>query len=600
MTTIGPSGKFGKSDDHQRGFSSAPLICTTPPAPICVTPPNDDKHHGHDKPAINCPPAPEPICVTPSGDNDHRGKRDHKRGDDDDHGGDKDHHGGGDDHHHGCDNGHQTGNTAPVITSNGGAATASVNVNENQTAVTTITATDPDVPTTFTYSIVNTAGTDFAKFTINSATGVLTFIAPPDFENPTDIGGADGDNAYVVDVQVSDGSLTDLQTITVNVQNVNAAPVITSDGGGATASVNIDENTLAVTTVTATDDGENNNTKTFSIVNTAGTDFNKFSINPITGVLTFIAPPDFETPTDIGGPDGDNAYVVDVQVSDGSLTDSQTITVNVLNVNEPPIDIIWNAVAPASGSAVPNGLIANLGSVDPDDVSGFSYSLQSQSVIAGTDANGGGFVVTNEGAVSATSLVDGVTYQLVIRTVDPGGLFYDETFNVITGTGAANILPSGGSGNAILAGDDILYGTEGNDTIFGGSENDTLFGQDDSDILDGGTGTDLLVGGLGADTFDFNTVGDSSPILTASDVIADFVHGVDKIDLSTIDAVVGGGDDAFLFGGSNVNTVANSVTWSESGGNTIVHIDNNGNTIADMQIVLTGTGLNLDATDFTL
>ena len=44
---------------------------------------------------------------------------------------------------------------------------------------------------------------------------------------------------------------TDIISITVNEVNYN--PVITSNGGGATASINVDENTTAVTTVTATD-----------------------------------------------------------------------------------------------------------------------------------------------------------------------------------------------------------------------------------------------------------------------------------------------------------------------------------------------------------
>ena len=164
-------------------------------------------------------------------------------------------------------------NDAPTITSDGGAATASVNVGENTTAVTDVNATDPDAGATLIYSIVNTAGTDFAKFTIDASTGVLSFISAPNFKSPADVGGTDGDNAYVVDVQVSDGSLTDTQTITVNVQDVNAAPTITApNGGAATASVNVDENTTAVTDVDATDDGENTNTLIYSIVNTAGTD----------------------------------------------------------------------------------------------------------------------------------------------------------------------------------------------------------------------------------------------------------------------------------------------------------------------------------------
>jgi hypothetical protein len=125
-----------------------------------------------------------------------------------------------------------------------------------------------------------------------------------------------------------------------------------------------------------------------------------------------------------------------------------------------------------------------------------------------------------------------------------------------------------------------------------------LNGDDGSDVLVGGAGIDTLVGGAGIDTFNFGATSDST--LTLSDVIVDFVHGTDKIDLSAIDAVNDGGDNAFLFGGNDAATVANSVTWSESGGNTILHIDVNGNTTADMQIILTGVGLGLTATDFVL
>ena len=117
----------------------------------------------------------------------------------------------------------------PVITSNGGGATAAVNVAENSTAVTTVTATDADAGATLTYCIVG--GADAAKFTINASTGALTFVSAPDSESPTDAG---GNNVYDVQVQVSDGTNTDVQDIAVTVTNVNDnTPVITSNGGGA-------------------------------------------------------------------------------------------------------------------------------------------------------------------------------------------------------------------------------------------------------------------------------------------------------------------------------------------------------------------------------
>ena len=50
----------------------------------------------------------------------------------------------------------------PVITSNGGGASAAINVAENTTAVTTVTATDADLPAqTLTYTI--SGGADAAR-----------------------------------------------------------------------------------------------------------------------------------------------------------------------------------------------------------------------------------------------------------------------------------------------------------------------------------------------------------------------------------------------------------------------------------------------------
>jgi len=64
-----------------------------------------------------------------------------------------------------------------------------------------------------------TGGSDTGLFTIDPVTGVLSFIAPPDFENPAD---QDGDNTYDVIVTATDSSaspLTDTQTISILIQD---------------------------------------------------------------------------------------------------------------------------------------------------------------------------------------------------------------------------------------------------------------------------------------------------------------------------------------------------------------------------------------------
>ena len=217
----------------------------------------------------------------------------------------------------------------PVITSNAGGATAAINVAENLTAVTTVAAADEDAGQTVTYSIAG--GADAAFFTIDGATGVLTFIAAPNFEAPADAG---ANNTYVVEVTATDdsvGLLSDSQIITVTITNTNdVIPAITSNAGGATAAINVAENTTAVTTVTSVD--ADNLAATYSI--TGGADGALFSIVGATGVLTFTAAPDFENEADA---DANGTYVVIVQVSDGTFTDTQTITVTVTNVAEDPV-----------------------------------------------------------------------------------------------------------------------------------------------------------------------------------------------------------------------------------------------------------------------
>ena len=100
---------------------------------------------------------------------------------------------------------------------------------------------------------------------------------------------------------------------------------IVSDGGGATASIAIDENIETVTTVQALDHGDPS--LTYSIV--GGDDSALFAIDPATGALSFLTAPDFEAPADM---DADNIYEVVVETGLGPLTDSQTIEVTVTDI----------------------------------------------------------------------------------------------------------------------------------------------------------------------------------------------------------------------------------------------------------------------------
>jgi hypothetical protein len=330
-----------------------------------------------------------------------------------------------------------TNTNEPVaITSGGGGTNATANIAENTTAVTTVTASDPDAGTTLTFSLAG--GADQSLFTINATTGALSFIAAPDFESPTDSG---GDNIYDVVVQVSDGANTDNQAIAVTVTDVAEAPSITSDGGGATASLSRVENGTAVTTVTANDPG--GAPLTYSI--TGGFDQARFTIDSTTGVLSFIAPPNFEAPTDSNN---DNSYQVVVQASNGAFSDSQVITVAVTNQDEAPV-ITSNGGGAVGGYTIsentlgPNGIVA----VDPEGAA-ITYSI-----IGGPDA--ARFVINGAGVIQlaanpdfeAPADSDGDNVYSVVVQASDGSLTDTQTINVtVTNQNEPPVITSDGGG----------------------------------------------------------------------------------------------------------------------------------------------------------
>jgi Ca2+-binding RTX toxin-like protein/carbon monoxide dehydrogenase subunit G len=370
---------------------------------------------------------------------------------------------------------------APVVTSNAAGATASINAAENGTAVTTVTATDADAGSTLTYSIVG--GADAARFTVDASTGALSFVSAPDYEHPTDAG---ANNVYDVTVQVSDGTLTDTQSIAVTVTNVNDnTPVITSNGTGATASVNIAENGTAVTTVTATDT-DAGSALTYSIV--GGADVARFTVDASTGALSFISAPDYENPTDAGA---NNIYDVTVQVSDGTLTDTQAIAVTVADVAE-HIQLGNGGVTFADTGVTELSITGGTGN---DTITG----------MAGVDhLYGGAGNDTIVGGGGADILDGGTGTDTVDYSASSGGV-------------TVNLANVGAQGGGDAAGD-VLSNFE---NITGSAFNDTLIGDAGANVLTGGAGNDVLIGGgtgnlLVNGSFEANLIGAGSWAPTAT------------------------------------------------------------------------------------
>ena len=186
-------------------------------------------------------------------------------------------------------------------------------------------------------------GADAASFEI-SAEGVLRFLSPPDFDAPGD---ADGDNAYQVQVRVTDGKDTAGESdaavdatveVTVSVIDANEPPALS--GPSAVEFVEGGDDSVGAYAALDADGDE----VSWSV---GGADAASFEISA-EGVLRFLSPPDFDAP---GDADGDNAYQVQVRVTDGKDTAGESdaavdatveVTVSVIDANEPPT---WSVVA---------------------------------------------------------------------------------------------------------------------------------------------------------------------------------------------------------------------------------------------------------------
>ncbi len=128
-------------------------------------------------------------------------------------------------------------------------------------------------------------------------------------------------------------------------------------------------------------------------------------------------------------------------------------------------------------------------------------------------------------------------------------------------------------------------------TLMGGAGNDTLTGGAGIDRLVGGIGVDTMNGGGGVDTFVF-AFGDSSAASGQHDRINGFIAGVDRIDLSGIDAIAASGaQDLFRFIGTSAFSGAAgelNYSYNSSLGVTVVQGDTNGDRVADFSIDLAG------------
>ena len=138
-------------------------------------------------------------------------------------------------------------------------------------------------------------------------------------------------------------------------------------------------------------------------------------------------------------------------------------------------------------------------------------------------------------------------------------------------------------------------GGSGNDSLTGNGAKNRLEGNDGADVLQGGANSDVLVGGAGGDTFVYTSYSDSDlPLLrsdgkkVAADYLADFTSGVDKIDLSALDAIPSTAtNDAFGFiGTAAFGGVAGQLRWEVRHGQLWLEGDIDGDGVCDFTIAM--------------
>ena len=245
------------------------------------------------------------------------------------------------------------------------------------------TATDPEDPGAV-ISRWSLSGSDAGDFRISGG-GELSFRNVPDFEAPADSG---RDNVYDFSVRASDGRNYGYLEVTVTVEDVNEAPVITTT---SRTSFSYRENgTATIYTFSATDPERVDISWSLS-----GPDDDDFAI--YRGMLTFKTLRDFESPADS---DRDNVYEVTVVATDDDgHTDSVAVTVTVTGQNEGPV--IAGVQSLSFAENLEEGrILAAYTATDPEDPG----AVISRWSLSGSDA--GDFAISGGGELSFRNVPD--------------------------------------------------------------------------------------------------------------------------------------------------------------------------------------------------
>ncbi|MEM7028164.1 MAG: LamG-like jellyroll fold domain-containing protein [Chloroflexota bacterium] len=294
-------------------------------------------------------------------------------------------------------------NSAPVLDPIGNQT-----VDEGAIVSFTAVATDDDIPAqTLTFSMSNAP--DGA--TIDAANGLFSWQTIE----------SDGPSIYSPTIVVSDGVISTSQIVAITVNEVNEAPVLTTIGNKSI----LEGNVLSFTAV-ATDTDVPTQTLTFSL----NGEPTGATINSINGEFSWL--------TDVD--DGPAVYTITIIVSDGIVTDSETINITVSETPEAPVitpvtplvvneteQITFTVVATdANGDMLRYGLADGVSGMSLDANSGlFSWTPD--------ESQGPSTVIVTIVVTDTTNLTDSTTITITVHEVNQApvlGAISDATISV--------------------------------------------------------------------------------------------------------------------------------------------------------------------------
>ena len=225
-------------------------------------------------------------------------------------------------------------NEPPVFTSLEGELSAQLYITENSSFVYTVQAQGVEESgQEVSFDLSNEIDNNNSLFEFDLfGSNEIYFKEGPDFENPI---GVEEQNIYILEVNASDGLSWEVQRVEVFVTDINEPLAFESDSSYA-----IDHNESNTGFIldlsqyySDSDTDTAYRTYIFSLAESSDSQF--FLINSTTGEITFDESfsPDFENPSD---ENGDNKFILSVNVEDGQNLITQEFTIQILDVNDLP------------------------------------------------------------------------------------------------------------------------------------------------------------------------------------------------------------------------------------------------------------------------